>query len=104
MSPPVAEPLSAERFTPHRGTAFTADPGDGGEPVPLRLDEVTPGRAQPGAPREDPFTLVFTGPPGRPLGQGLYDLSHPVLGAVAIFVVPLGPGSDGRPRYEAIFN
>jgi hypothetical protein len=100
----VAESLSAETFAPHRGTAFAADPGDGGEPVVLRLDEVTPGRAQPGAPRENPFSLVFTGPPDQVLGQGLYELSHPVLGTVAIFVVPLGPGPDGRPRYEAIFN
>jgi hypothetical protein len=100
----VAEPLSADRFAPFRGTAFAADPGDGGEPVALWLDKVTPGRPQPGAPRENPFSLDFTGAADRPLGQGLYELSHPVLGTVAIFVVPLGPGPDGRPRYEAIFN
>lgn len=100
----MAESLSAETFAAHRGTAFAADPGAGGEAVPLRLDEVTPGRPQRGAPRDDPFSLLFTGPPDRPLGQGLYELSHPRMGMLAVFVVPLGPGPDGRPRYEAIFN
>ncbi|HEV7861379.1 MAG TPA: hypothetical protein VGR20_01725 [Acidimicrobiia bacterium] len=100
----MADLLTAERFAPHRGTEFIVDLGDGGPAVPLRLDHVTPAATQPGAPREDPFSLEFSGPPAQTFPQGLYEFAHATLGSVAIFVVPIGPGPEGRPRYEAVFN
>ena len=38
----------------------------------------------------------------RPLPQGLFELSHPDLGALEIFLVPVGV--DGTRHYEAVFN
>ena len=92
--------LTAAAFEPHRSSEFdVADvPGRA-----LRLDEVTAHGRQPGAPRADPFALVFTGD-GPVLDQRTYRLEHPVLGALDIFLVPIGQDSDGRVRYEAVFN
>ena len=81
-------------FAPHVGTAFAVADVAG---VDLVLDKATPGPHQPGAPREHPFTLVFTGPAG--LAQQTWLLRHPILGELAIFLVPIAEG-----RYEAVFN
>ena len=48
------------------------------------------------------FSLLFEGPKDRPLSQGLFELSHPGLGALEIFLVPVGV--DGTRHYEAVFN
>jgi hypothetical protein len=30
-------------------------------------------------------------------------LDHELLGALDLFLVPIGPGADGQHRYEAVF-
>lgn len=50
-----------------------------------------------------PFSLIFRGAKSDPLPQGTYEFTHPRLGQVAIFIVPLGPDSDGF-TYQAIFS
>ena len=88
----------AEAFEPHVGSAFhcvdTAPP--------FVLAEVYRLGSQPNAPRQEPFGIVFTGPEG--LQQGTYRVDHLVLGSLDLFLVPIGPGPDGVPRYEAVFN
>jgi hypothetical protein len=69
----------------------------------LRLETVDRFDAPPGAPRQDPFTLVFIGPPPV-LEQQTYTLSNDELGEVDIFLVPIGLDPDGSVRYEAVFN
>lgn len=49
------------------------------------------------------FSLMFTTPPGPFLPQAIYPITHPELGTVELFVVPLGP-KDGANRYEVIFT
>ena len=49
------------------------------------------------------FSLFFLGPPGAPLRQGLYQLTHEQLGALEIFLVPIGQDPAGV-QYEAVFN
>lgn len=51
-----------------------------------------------------PFSLVFqtAGIMGG-FPQGLYTLQHPEGGDIEIFLVPIGPDSNGM-RYEAIFS
>ena len=50
------------------------------------------------------FGLIFRGGrPHRPLAQDTYAIEHPVLGAFALFVVPMT--SDGSGNYcEAVIN
>jgi hypothetical protein len=60
---------------------------------------------QPGAHRPEPFHLIFRGPADRPLDQRVCPLEHHQLGQSDVFLVPIGPGVDGRgPYYQAIFN
>jgi hypothetical protein len=85
-------------FEPHVGSAFRAD--DAG--IDLELGEVKRHGVQPNAPRTEPFSLYFLGEGGIP--QGILALRHAALGRLEVFVVPIGPGPDGRHRYEAAFN
>ncbi len=48
------------------------------------------------------FSLVFLGTSDPMLTQGTYRLSHPRLGELELFLVPLGPVPDGM-QYEAAF-
>ena len=50
-----------------------------------------------------PFSLLFRGPEGMELPQGVYKVAHDDLGDGEIFLVPLGPGKEGV-LYEAVFN
>ena len=100
------ELLDAARFSPLVDDTF--DVGIDGNvvatPTQLVLKDVVETTGSPDSSRRIPFTLTFTGPAGDHLPQGLYELTHPTLGAVEIFLVPIGPRDDGRHRYEAVFN
>jgi hypothetical protein len=94
--------VGADDFEPHLGSTFEAVGPDGS--VALVLDDVCRGR---GGPMREQFTLTFavTQPTGSsPLvPQGIVHLEHEGLGGFDLFVVPIGPGPDGRHRYEAVF-
>jgi Domain of unknown function (DUF6916) len=55
------------------------------------------------AARQERFSAVFRGPRDRRLQQGLYQLQHHQLGALDLFLVPVGQDHDGL-YYEAVFN
>lgn len=77
---------------------------DGIEPIELELVGVTDAgrRSRPEA--RQPFSLTFLGPRGpQYLVQHIYRLEHEQLGALELFLVPLGP-AEGRMQYEAIFT
>lgn len=86
---------TAADFLAHVGTAFASVDG-----TDLRLAAIT--QHGPGAQREQ-FSLIFTTDANALLPQGIQELSHPTLGDLALFLVPIGPGADGRHRYEAAF-
>jgi len=50
-----------------------------------------------------PFSIVFRGPPEPLLDQDTYKVKNDAMGAMEIFLVPLGPDSTGM-RYEAVFT
>ncbi|HLO31904.1 MAG TPA: hypothetical protein VK249_22335 [Anaerolineales bacterium] len=54
-------------------------------------------------PRQRMFSLIFRGPLDRPLEQGLYPMSHAIMGTESLFLVPIAREMDGF-RYEAVFN
>lgn len=102
----MSEPLDLDFFKPHVGTTFRVQKIAGLEDgYPIELASAEPDTPAEGAPRQDPFTLVFTGDAAAYMPQGVYDLEHDELGQVTLFLVPLGPEAPGRPmRYEALFN
>lgn len=95
--------LTLEGFQSHLEQLFHVDRAPG-PPLALRLLEVRPrGAFDPEFQRRQAFSLVFRGPPEPLLVQRIYALHHPDLGALAIFLVPLGPDREGM-RYEAVFT
>lgn len=98
MSKSVAS-LTAADFEPLSGETFTLDTGRG--ELALQLKEV---RRRGSAVRDDgAFSLDYRSPPGPFLPQGTYPITHPALGTLDLFIVPLGP-KDGGNSYEIIFT
>lgn len=93
------EDVTLAMFEPLVGDTFALDAG-AGEPLELVLTAATPAGEQPGG--RAPFSLAFHGPREPLLPQSIYRLEHAALGALEIFVVPLGQDADAT-RYEAIF-
>lgn len=54
-------------------------------------------------PRQEQFSLVFHGPADLFLQQGIYHMEHAELGALDLFLVPIGRQAAGF-AYQAIFN
>ena len=93
-------------FTPHVGTVFEITFTDGILELTLASVASFGTRApRPDVPdlRTEPFSLLFLGPLHPVLPQRTWGLAHSSLGALEIFLVPIGP-KDGRMRYEAVFN
>ena len=59
-------------------------------------------RKSPGQERQ-PFAVVLQARDASNHGQQMYQLSHPGLGVLSLFLVPVGPGVEGM-RYEIVFN
>jgi len=76
----------------------------GAPAIPLILTEAEAapaGHARPGA--RPPFSLIFAARDPRVMMQKIYRLQHDGLGAVEIFLVPIGKNADGV-QYQAMFN
>ncbi|GAB4167629.1 MAG: hypothetical protein OHK0024_02790 [Thalassobaculales bacterium] len=97
--------LSFDEFKMAEGTTFRVSTAPSGI-CELRLAAATrlPRGGRP-AQLPDPFVLRFTGPPDRPLPQGLHRFSHPALGTRDIFITVKAPSEAGDLRcYEAVVN
>lgn len=102
MTPPISlATVTAEDFSPHQDSVFLLEREEGCA-APLRLAEARALKVHRDG-RRPPFALLFAGTPGEVLPQGIYRLSHPVLGVLDIFLVPIGATAE-ETRYEAIFN
>jgi len=96
------ETLTADDFAPHADAVFMLRT-DAGDELPLTLVEIRK-LGRPGAMGKgrQPFALEFDGPPDIPLPQRIYPLTHPEMGTLEIFLVPVGANAERR-LYEAIF-
>jgi hypothetical protein len=97
--------LTHHDFTPHTGSTFDLV-ADDARTVSLELSEVKArdqASSVEGGGRQ-PFSLLFLARTDAPtLSQHLYHLDHASLGALDLFLVPVGP-KDGAMQYEAVFN
>ncbi len=73
---------------------------EGGGLLPLTLTEVRP---EPPLAGYEQFSALFLGPAAFVLPQRTYALRHEGLGALALFLVPVGRDAAGT-RYEAVFS
>lgn len=68
----------------------------------LRLFQVKPlGMGMPGG--RQPFSLLFRAPKDALFPQMIYRIENEAMGALDLFLVPLGPDEHGM-VYEALFN
>jgi hypothetical protein len=98
----VAVDLVPETFDSRLGESFTATPAAlPGAPLALVLSACT---ASPHAvPGRSAFSLTFHAPDGTHEPQQTFAVEHSELGEFLLFLVPLGPDSDGM-AYEAVVN
>jgi hypothetical protein len=99
----VLDTATAETFKPHVGEVFKMRV-DESVNVDARLVEVQEAQwAFSPEKRRTPFSLYFQTAAQQVLPQRMYDLEHPALGHLEIFLVPTARNSEGV-RYEAVFN
>ena len=99
----MLQDLTPSSFEEHLGTRFRIHFG-GEAPLEAELFQVARHEEHDG-PRKQPFS-IFLRTPGeaRPLlPQAIYRVEHERMGAMEIFLVPVGPDGQGM-RYEAVFN
>jgi hypothetical protein len=94
------EAMTAADFEPRLHDRFRLV-GDATAPFEVELIDVSDG-ASPG-PGRPQFSLVFRGGPTPPLPQRIYGIEHDEMGRLDLFLVPLGPDTEGQ-RYEAVFT
>lgn len=91
--------INLDTFQPLAGADFTAALQDGD--ITLVLREATAmgkGLREGGA-----FSLLFSGPDGVHIQQGVLSLFQPQIGNVELFLVPVGETPHGL-SYEAVFT
>jgi hypothetical protein len=92
--------LTADTFRPLLNGHLRISPGDSPD---FEVDLIQVADAGHEGPRREQFSLLFRGGPDQPLPQRIYRVEHDDLGALDLFLVPLGPDDVGQ-RYEAVFT
>jgi hypothetical protein len=99
----MAEQLTPKHFLPHVGKAFCVK---GGRHA-LTLAKVDARRLEEWeaevAPRQ-PFNLIFRGPPGDILAEGLYMIEVEGGPSFQLYVMPIHTPEPGRQDYQVPFN
>jgi hypothetical protein len=93
-------------FQPFLNLDFDVAVSSGVPQLALKLVEVTDLSARFPTPPEfrDPFSLLFLGPPDRPLQQGQYTLKHLKGTAFELFLVPVGLKGEEGLLYETTLS
>jgi len=92
--------LSLEDFSPLVGSEVEVNAY--GKQARLKVKEAALIKS-PSPRATEPFHLVLAAPPAWRLPQGLFRVSHPQLGEIDLFAVPIGPDGESF-CYEVIFN
>jgi hypothetical protein len=95
---PAPETLTASHFAPYRGGAFSIE----GFAHQLRLREIIEGAG--GDSFRAPFTLIFAGPRGDILSEGLRRVVSDDGAAFDLYLIPIQTPDPGRQDYQAAFN
>src|SRR5437016_2046718 len=93
------ELLTPETFLPHVDKSFRVKGGR--HALTLSRVETPP---NPGGFPRQPFTLIFSGPPGDILREGLYTFEVADGPSFDLYVIPVRTPMLGRQDYQAAFN
>lgn len=96
----MIEQLRLEDFSGRVGEKFRLTT-TAGDTVEIELLDAAGSNAPPL--QRQPFSLVFRLPAEVPPIQAIYHLEHDEMGAMDLFLVPLGPGKEGL-QWEAVFT
>jgi hypothetical protein len=97
----MAEQLTADAFIPYVDKVFRVKGGR--LALTLNRVDVRPIEAWEAVTRQ-PFTLIFAGPPGDVLREGLHDLQVEDGPAFQLYVIPIQTFVQERQDYQAVFN
>ena len=97
----MSEQFSPELFLPHVDKPFRVRGGR--HVLTLTKVEAAMGERAKGAPRP-PFILIFSGPPGDVLPEGLYTLEVENGPSFDLYVIPINTPLLGRQDYQTVFN
>lgn len=97
-----AELYAWDSFYPYVTTPFTFR-SEAGEPVEMRLTQMTDNRTPAMGASGECFSLIFTGPADNALKHGVYTVEHFALGTFDLLVTR-GVTRKSTVRYEAIIN
>ena len=95
----MPELFTKEGFAEHLNTKFRV-PLESSGAVELELVEVVSTLS---TPRQEQFSVFFSGPADVYLPQMTYRMEHDALGQLDLFIVPVGRTPAGF-KYEAVFN
>ncbi|WP_165185474.1 DUF6916 family protein [Caulobacter soli] len=94
-------PLTADTFAPHVNATFRVEGGH----HQLSLSEVERLEVQPGHDAGvQPFVLIFSGPPGDVLAEGMHAITHEDGTTYDLYLIPIHTPQPGRQDYQAVFN
>jgi hypothetical protein len=94
------DPFRHDTYVPLLNAEFTIHFGEDGT-LQARLVEVSPLAARGGS---SSFSLLFLTEPLDGAAQGLYEVEHPDIGRIGIFLVPVGRTPEGAVQLQAVFN
>ena len=92
----------ADDFASHLGDKFLLE-DESGRRIEASLVEVRPSKSVPRAGFRKPFSIVFSLPASRLMGQAVYRLKHRSLGTMRLLLVPISP-LGSRPLLESVFG
>ena len=99
----MLEQLTIESFEPHVGSSFWVEYPNGAK-VELRLVRAAKVMESEAAKLDrHPFSLFFAGPRSYLIRQQICHITHPDMGALDIFIVPVGQTAETY-EYEAVFT
>ena len=98
--------LGLQDFSKLIGQSFLV--GSGIQKVRMQLTQVTSHArttdARPLAVRREPFSLQFSAPVGLQLTAEIYDLKHPQLADMKVFMSQIGQPDTNNSQYEVVFG
>lgn len=98
----TAEPvvLTAETFARHVGQTFLIRGGR----YALVLTQIETSPLEPSWQTRASFTLLFSGPLGDVLPEGMHALTQEDGTAYELYVIPIHTPAGGRQDYQSVFN
>jgi hypothetical protein len=100
---PMDEPMTPEHFLPHVDKTFRVKGGHHA----LKLTQVDVhkiGEQEAKWRPRQPFNLIFSGPPGDVLREGMYVLEVEDGPQFELYVMPIHTPERGRQNYQSMFN